>query len=54
MINVMRSKGFGALYVACLSLIRLTMVCFMFVDDSDIQNTAESTEETGEDLMEKA
>ncbi len=54
MIGVMRRKGFGALYVACLSLIQLTMVCFMFVDDSDIQNTAVSTEERGEDLMEKA
>ena len=42
----MRRKGYGALYVACISLISLMRVCMSFVDDSDIGVTANTVQET--------
>ena len=53
-IEIMRRKGYAALCVACISLIQLTMVCFMFVDDADFQTMAPTVDTPGEDLVPQA
>ena len=50
-IEVIRRKGHCSVMTAAISLVQLAMVCFSFVDDSDLQHVAHSTEVSGEALV---
>ena len=50
-ISNMRKRGFGALTRACLSLMTLFMVCFMWVDDQQYNQMAKTVLEAGELLV---
>ena len=53
-INLMRKKGYGTLLTACLSLIQLFLVCFMFVDDDQYMQAASSVDQPGEEVLPQA
>ena len=52
-IACMKKRGYGAFLRACISLIALILVCFMWVDDNSHQQTARSVEESGEDVVDE-
>ena len=51
LIKAMRRKGHGAVFTACISLFTMFLVCFMFVDDAELQHTSRDVNETGEDQI---
>ena len=50
-IKAMRKKGYGAMFSACISMFVMTFVCFMYVDDTKLLNTAKSQEDMGEEIV---
>ena len=52
-IACMRKRGYGAFLRACISLIALFLVCFMWVDDQQYQQTAESVNDSGESVVDE-
>ena len=53
-INLMRKRGYGTLLTACLSLIQLFLVCFMFVDDDQYLQAATHVDQSGEEVLPEA
>ena len=47
----MAIRGFGAVLQACLSLLVLMVVCFMFVDDDQMQQTAIHPNQPAEEVV---
>ena len=52
-IACMKKQGYGAFLRACISLIALILVCFMWVDDNSYQQTAKAVEESGEEVVDE-
>ena len=50
-IKAMRKKGYGATFSACISMFVMTLVCFMYVDDTKLVHTARGQEDTGEEIV---
>ena len=50
-IALMAIRGFGAILQACLSLAVLVVVCFMFVDNDQIQQTAIHPNQPAEEVV---
>ena len=50
-IKAMRKKGYGAMFSACISMFVMTLICFMYVDDTKLVHTARNQEETGEEIV---
>ena len=48
-----RKRGYGDFLRACISLIALILVCFMWVDDDQYQQTAKSVDASGESVVEE-
>ena len=53
-LRAMCRKGFVSTITGALSLLTLTMVCYLFVDDMSARTVASTPEERGEDLVDRA
>ena len=53
MIEMMKRKGYGTNLASSLSLTLVSIVCFAFVDDTDVINTGTSRTTTGEEMLPK-
>jgi hypothetical protein len=51
LIKAMCHKGHGAVFTACISLFTTFLVCFMFVDNAELQYTSRDINGTGEDQI---
>ena len=52
-IACMQKRGYGAFLRACISLIAFILVCFMWVDDQQHQQTAKSVDDSGESVVDE-
>jgi hypothetical protein len=52
-ISAMKRGGHGAQLLSSISNLALWIVCFAFVDDADTVQTAQTVEQTGEDVIQQ-
>jgi hypothetical protein len=50
-INLMRATGFGATFPTAISVSLVAFVCYAFVDDTDVVNTAQDIYTNGEEIL---
>ena len=50
-INMMRVLGYGATFLSAMSVVLIALVCYAFVDDTDVVHTAQDVNTSGKTIM---